>query len=174
MHRIILSILIAVSIPVLAVENKSEAQYTIEVLDAFCIQNQTDFDNIVPMAVSAGGKILPNEQADPAMRELGGKTVYVPYNGRNYIVAFANEGGCTVVTKTIDLANLKSLLVKYFKIEQIDRQSSLSQVNEMYEVKEKGIYQGAVLSIVYAQIETGYTEGSISFLPAAIINRDIR
>ena len=150
-------------------EGKTEAQYTAEVLDSFCVQNQDNFDNIAYMATSIGGRILPNEEADPVMRELGGKTVHVPYEGRDFIVAFANGGGCTVVAKDIDLQNLKKLLNKYFQIELLDQQNSLAQVNEFLRVGASGIYQGAVLSLVYAQPETGYTEGSISFIPASTV-----
>jgi len=170
MHRILATILFIASLSVLASDKKSEAQFTVDIFDGFCIQNQDDFNNIVPMAQSAGGKVLPNEHAAPAMSELGGKAVYVPYMERNYIVAFANGGGCTVVTKNIDLVNLKKLLTKHFQIKLIDKQESLAQANELFEVKAEGIYQGSTISLVYAQPSTGYTEGSISFLPAAIVN----
>ena len=137
MKRYSVSIFLVLFFPHYALAEKPEAQYTIEVLDSFCIQNQDDFSNIIHMAKSAGGSILPNEQADPVMRELGGKTVFVPYENRNYIVAFANEGGCSVVTKKIDHIKLKTILAKHFKIELLDEQESLSQVNEMYKVQSK-------------------------------------
>ncbi len=35
-----------------ASEKESEAKITIEVLDAFCIQNQNDFSQIIPIAKS--------------------------------------------------------------------------------------------------------------------------
>ena len=114
---------------------------------------------------------LPNEMADPVMRELGGKTVYFPYEGKNYVVAFAKAGGCTVVTKNIDSINLKELLTKYFQVKLIDKQSSLAQVNEMYEVTSNGDFKGAIISLVYAQPETGYKDGSISFIPSSIVEK---
>ncbi|PCJ30465.1 MAG: hypothetical protein COA90_09170 [Gammaproteobacteria bacterium] len=174
MRKILAIIFLIASFSVLASDDKLEAQYTIEILDGFCIQNQDDFNNIVPMAESAGGKALPNEQADPVMRELGGKTVFVPYKGRNYIVAFANGGGCTVITKNIDLVNLKKSLAKHFQTKLIDKQSSLAQVNEMLEVTAKGIYQGSIISLVYPQPDSGYTEGSVSFLPASVVNSAVK
>ena len=174
MHKILFIIFLIGSFSVMASDSKSESQYTIEVLDGFCIQNQDDFNNIVAMAQSAGGKALPNEQADPAIKELGGKTVFVPYEGRNYMVAFANAGACTVITQNIDPVNLKNLLAKHFQTKLIDKHSSLAQINEMFEVKAEGIYQGAIISLVYAQPESGYTEGSVSFLPASIVNSAIK
>ncbi len=160
-------------ISVVANEDKSEAQLTIEVLDAFCIQNQNDFSNITLMAKSVGGKVLPNEMADPVMRELGGSTVFVPYQGRNYLIAYANGGGCSVGTKIIDEINLKKLLNKHFTISLLDTQRSLSQANEMYEVKSSGLLLGAIFSITYSLGDTGYKEGSISFIPANTVNQAI-
>lgn len=174
MREILAITFLIASFSALASDGKSEAQFTIEIFDGFCIQNQDDFSNIVPMAQSVGGKVLPNEQADPAMRELGGKTVYVPYEGRNYIVAFANGGGCSVVAKNIDSVNLKALLLKYLQTKLIDKQKSLAQVSELFEVKAEGIYQGSIISLVYAQSGSEHTEGSISFLPATIINSVIK
>lgn len=173
MHKLVPLLLLIITFPIIAQEEKSAAQYNVEVLDSYCIQNQDDFGNIVYMAKSSGGKVLPNEQADPAMRALGGKTVHVPYEGKNYMVAFVNGGGCTVITKNIDYANLKKLLVRHFHIELVDRQVSLSQINEFHRIKSKGIYQGAVISLVYAQSETGYSEGSISYLPTAVVKRTL-
>ena len=173
LNRILYFLLLSLPISAFADVSKSKAQLTIEVLDAFCIQNQDNFSNITLMAKSTGGKILPNEMADPVMRELGGSTVYVPYQGNNYLIAFANGGGCTVVAKIIDTANLKRLLNKYFSLKLLDTQSSLSQVNEMFEVKTPGIHLGAIFSITYPHVDTGYKEGSISFLPANTVNQTI-
>jgi hypothetical protein len=173
MHKLFTWLFLAISFSAFADSGKSSAQYNAEILDSFCIQNQDNFGNIVFMAKSAGGKVLPDQQADPAMRELGGKTVFVPYEGKNYMVAFANGGGCTVITKNIDHVNLAKLLKHHFQVVLVDRQASLSQINELYKVKLKGIYKGAVISLVYAQSETGYTEGSISFLPASIVKRTL-
>jgi len=173
MHKLASLLFLVIPFAVFANEVKSAAQYNIEVLDSYCIQNQDDFSNIVFMAKSAGGKELPNQQADPALRELGGKTVFVPYEGKKYMLTFANGGGCTVATKNIDHVNVVKLLKRHFQVVLLDKQVSLSQVNELYRVKQKGIYKGAVISLVYAQTETGYSEGSISFLPASTVKRTL-
>jgi hypothetical protein len=170
MKRFCLPIFLALFFSHYSLAAKPEAQYTVEVLDSFCIQNQDDFSNIIHMAKSYGGRILPNDQADPVMRELGGSTVHVPYENRSYIVAFANEGGCSVGAKKIDHIKLKAILIKYFKVELLDKQESLSQINEMYKVTAEGIYSGSILSLVYAQPETGFTSGSISYVPAKIVD----
>ncbi|WP_411991143.1 hypothetical protein [Agarivorans sp. DSG3-1] len=171
LNLIISFLLLSLSISVVANEDKSEAQLTIEVLDAFCIQNQTDFSNITLMAKSSGGKVLPNEMADPVMRELGGSTVYIPYQGRNYLIAYANGGGCSVGTKFIDEVNLKNLLNKHFTLSLLDTQRSLSQANEIFEVKSSGLLLGAIFSITYSLADTGYKDGSISFIPANTVNK---
>jgi len=170
MRRYLFATFLVLAISNYAFAEKSEAQYTIEVLDSFCIQNQDDFNNIVHMAISSGGKILPNETGDPAMRSLGGKTVYVPYENRDYLIAFTNGGGCSVVAEDIDHYKLKELLQKYFEIKLLDQQESLSQVREMFQVKADGVYFGSIISLVYAQAETGFSEGSIGFIPAATVN----
>jgi len=174
MNKLISAMFLIATFSAFAADGKPEAQYTVEVLDSFCIQNQDDFKSIIPMADAVGGKVLPNTQADPVMTELGGNTVFIPYEGRNYMVAFANGGGCTVITKDIDLLRLKGLLAKHFETVLIDKQVSLAQVNELYEVKAKGIYRGSIISIVYAQPETGYSEGSISFIPTATVKSATR
>ena len=150
-------------------DNKLDAQYNIEVLDGFCLQNQNDFENIVYMAESMGGKVLKNNVGDPVMRQLGGKTVAIKYANREYKIAFAVQGGCSVFTQNIDIANLKSLLKKKLRLVELDRSESASQINEMFRVEEKGAFEGAVIAITYGHPETSFSEGSISFLSSRIV-----
>jgi hypothetical protein len=167
MYKLYLFLFLSFSVTTaLAKEPKTQAQYTLELLDGYCIQNQNDFNNITLMISAAGGKLLPDEMADPVIRERGGRSHYISYNGNGYIVGYANGGACSVVTKNIDVLNLKSLLIKHFQIRLMDKQPSLAQVSEMHEVTREGDYKGAIISLVYAQPETGYLDGSISFIPA--------
>lgn len=154
-------------------DSKSAAQINLEVLDGLCVQNYEGFSNIEHMAKAFGGKPLPESiaNADPVLRNMGGKSYFIPYEGNNYIVAYVKGGGCTVISKNIDPEKMRSLITENYKAKLVHTENSGIQVNTMYVVTGNTLHKGAMFSLVYGKKATGFSEGSIGFIPAKVANR---
>jgi hypothetical protein len=169
-------IAIALGVSVSNAEDKPMAQYILEAYDGLCVQNADDFRNIDHMAKALGARELPNDlqQGDPAMRNNGGKSYMLLYEDVPLIVAYANGGGCTVVAQDIDHANLASLLEENLGaiFKHTDRTGT--QVTDYYQIEDNSSRDGAIISLVYGREGSGWTEGSVSFLPAQLAKPAVR
>jgi hypothetical protein len=60
-------------------------------------------------------------------------------------------------------------LQKYRSLDlvEVHREESLTQMSEWYSVQKQGTFNGSLIILTYAQ---GYKEGSISFMPAFVVN----
>ena len=147
-------------------EDKTVAQHTMEVIDGFCLQNQDNFKNIGPLALSVGGQPV-DSAGDPVLREQGGEAFLVPYLGRKYLVSYANGGACSVAAQDSDLNNLKPKLKKSLELKEVHREESLTKISEWYSIQKQGTLNGSLVILTYAQ---SYKEVSISFMPASVVN----
>ncbi len=156
-------------------ESKSMADFNIEVLDSFCVQNSDDFYNIVHMAPLFEGMEFPDtvKNADPNLRKSGGTGYYIKYHGKLYMLAFSKTGGCSVVSMDIDHANLSQLVVERYAAKLIDSESTGYQTIEMYRVGLKGSHNGSVITIMYPFDSSGYKEGTIDFINKTTMERDM-
>lgn len=151
---------------------KPAAQLNLEVLDGLCVQNFEDFSNIEHMAKAFGGKpVLPSiTNADPVMRNMNGKSFYIPYGGSQFIVGYAKGGGCTVMTRNIDQVKLAALITKNYSAKLVHTEKSGAQVSSIFLVTGNSLHKGSIFSLVYGKKATGFTEGSVGFIPANIVN----
>lgn len=172
MRKLVISFVIAASLGAVHVnaEDKLMAQHILEAYDGLCVQNAEDFRNIDHMASALGAKELPSDlqQGDPAIRNMGGKSYMLLYEGTPLIVAYADGGGCSIAAQDIDQANLASLLKENLgaRLKHTDR--TATQVMDIYEIEDSSSRDGAVITLVYGLEGTGWTEGSVSYLPAQL------
>jgi len=168
--NITLCTLLILASPFLYAEtNNITAQLNIEVFDGLCVQNFDNYSTIDQMSNAFGGKEIPKDMqnADPAMRQMGGKSFYFPYKGKKYIVGYTFGGGCSIASKNIDAKNLSKLLIKNYNAILIDTQPTGAQVNETYQIRNTTIHNGALITLAYPRQDTDYKEGSIGFISAS-------
>jgi len=154
-----------------AQEGKSTAQRILEAFNGLCVQNAKDFSNIDHMMPMLGGRELSKEfqQGDRAMREMGGNSYALAYDGFPLIVAYANEGGCSVIVRDIDRKNLVELVEQKMGAVHIHTAKQAIQTTDFFRIEDDAPNGGALIYLVYGEADTGWTEGTISFLPQRLV-----
>jgi hypothetical protein len=158
-----------------AESEQSPSQANVTVFDGYCFQNYDSFNNIKYMVEAVGGKAIPEKimNGDPVMRKLGGNGYTVTHEKKMYIIAYAENAGCSVMTKPFEPENIISLLKELYSIKLIQKDTNGIQITEMYEIRNDSVHNGDILSVIYPKETTGLVVGTLSFVPAHTIKKII-
>lgn len=151
----------------------SAAQAHITVFDGYCFQNYNNYSNIKHMVKAVGGKTIPQSlvNGDPTLRGLGGSAYTMVYEKKMYIIGYAENASCSVMTKSFEVNNTIDLLKELYSMKLLQKNTSGIQVTEIYEIINDSTHDGATLSIAYAKSSSGLDVGTISFVPAKTMRR---
>lgn len=174
-HSCLLASFLLFPVSVSASSNQSVAQVNVEVFDGYCFQNYDNYSNIKYMVEAYGGKKIPEKllKADPTLRNLGGNGYAVQYKGQNYMIGYAENAGCSVATNNLDSDHVIELLNEFYSLKLAFKDANGTQTTEMYQMTGDSIHNGAILSVMYAKPETGMNVGTISFIPAEVVKRQL-
>lgn len=158
-----------------AESNQSRTQANVTVFDGYCFQNYDSYNNIKYMVEAVGGKAIPEKliNGDPVMRKLGGSAYSIILEKKMYIIGYAENAACSVMTKSFESDDVVRLLNDFYSMKLIQKDTNGMQVTEMYEIINDSTHNGAILSVVYAKKNSGIDVGTISFLPAKTIKKTL-
>jgi hypothetical protein len=174
-----LGVYLILSLSLFSVEassNHSSAKENVITFDGYCFQNYDNYTNIKHMVKAAGGKEIPKKfiNADPVMRKLGGNAYTVISKKKMYIIGYAENAACSVMTKQFEIDSVIELLNELYSMKLIQKDTNGIQITEMYEIINDPTHNGAILSVVYAKKITEMTVGTISFVPAKTMKKILR
>lgn len=154
-------------------ENKSVAKHIIELFDSWCLQNSANFRHIDQMAKALGAKEIDKDiaQGDLAISELGGKFYLYSYEEMNFLIGYANGGGCSIVSQIIDKERLIKLLKENYRITLLNTLNEGIQIQEVYRFNTSSTYAGGLINVFYGKPSFKTKVGTLSFFPVKNLNK---
>jgi hypothetical protein len=147
----------------------------VDIFDSFCMQNGDNFSQIDKMAKGLGLKKIPKkiQEGDPVLARKGGNGYLMFKDGNAFLIAYANNGACTVGVRKGNVNKIRKILLKNYKVKKISSQDEGMQVTEMYSFTDDSLYKGGVVWLSFEKDAVGSGVVRLSYAPRRIVPPDI-
>lgn len=175
MHKPILTLMTitlicAASLNALAsdISKTSDASDASDIVLAFhglCVANEGHYHDIEKVMPSIGGKRLPMDfvAGDPILGLPGTVAYTVPsFDGPGMVVAYVEEGDCTIISADIDPDAVREVLALTYKPTKVSQMETDASVTEVYLGQTDKTAGGPLLSLTYPKDYPNDTIGTLS------------